>query len=156
MSTADSISIPIPRSVIAGIILDRLDGILGPAAAAEVVGGTPAIGAALGRGIYAGMTIHEEKPYALILLPGEAESVNWKDAIEWAKQQGGELPSRFDQLVLFKNLKREFKDAWYWSGASSAQDDVYAWSQGFYFGNQGSTHKSYSFRARAVRRLVIE
>ena len=116
----------------------------------------PAIGEAYEGGIYAGLTLHNGAPHKLVLLPGEAEDVDWKKALAWATKQGGELPSRIDQLVLLQNLKREFKDAWYWSGESYAGDDAYAWGQGFSYGTQGNLHKDYETRARAVRRLPIE
>lgn len=115
----------------------------------------PAIGAAWKGGIYAGLTVHDNDPAELILLPGD-EELNWKDAGAWAEKQGGVLPSRIDQLVLFKNLKAEFQEAWYWSGEQYAHDDAYAWCQSFSYGGQFSTHKSSHGRARAVRRLPLE
>src|SRR5688572_13285667 len=67
----------------------------------------PAIGAKMESGIYAGLSIENERPVALVLLPGD-EKLTWHDAVTWAEKQGGALPSRIDQLVLFKNLKGEF------------------------------------------------
>jgi hypothetical protein len=115
----------------------------------------PAIGADYEGGKYAGVSIENEQPVALVLLGGEAEDINWKDAGEWALKQGGVLPSRIDQLVLFKHLKSEFKETWYWSGEQYAGSDAYAWCQGFGYGGQGNGRKGYNCRARAVRRVKI-
>ena len=106
---------------------------------------------------YAGLILGEdgESDYHLFLRPGEAENTKWSDAMEWAKSNGGELPSRREQALLFANLKKEFKSAWYWSGEQHASDSDYAWVQTFASGSQNGYHKSNEFRARAVRRLKI-
>lgn len=113
------------------------------------------IGSTLEGGKFAGVTLHEEAPYELVLLPGEAEKVTFEEAEKWAAAQGGVLPSRFDQLVLLKNVKSEFKGEWYWSGERYADDADCAWGQGFSYGNQNYGHVSYRDRARAVRRIPI-
>jgi len=105
-------------------------------------------------GIYAGLSLENERPVALVLLPGEIEA-NWNDAMAWADKQDGNLPSRIDQLVLFKNMKSEFKEAAYWSDTPTAGDESYAWYQTFYYGDQTSIHKTIKLRARAVRRIAI-
>lgn len=115
----------------------------------------PLIGAQWQGGIYAGLTIHDERPFGLILLPGEFNG-KWSPAVSWATEQGGYLPSRFDQLVLLKNLKAEFKPEWYWSAERYAGDDAYAWNQSFGIGGQTSNHEDGDYRARAVRRLTIQ
>ena len=115
----------------------------------------PGIGAQLEGGIYAGLTIHDNQVMALVLLPGD-ESLNWKDAVAWAEKQGGELPSRIDQLVLWKNVKDQFKGEWYWSGEQYAPGGGFAWAQLFHYGYQYDCLKSSFFRARAVRRLTLQ
>ena len=115
----------------------------------------PAIGAEWEGGIYAGLSIEDNKPVALVLLPGD-EKLPWDAARAWATKQGGVLPSRFDQLVLFKNLKSQFKDKWYWSGEQCAPDPCYSWYQIFGDGGKDYTHKDETCRARAVRRVLIE
>lgn len=47
-----------------------------------------------------------------------------------------------------------FEDEWYWS--SSQFSALSAWDQDFVDGYQNSSGKSYEFRARAVRRLIIQ
>lgn len=121
----------------------------------QIAASLPTIGAAYHGGIYAGFTLDAGKPVALVLLPGD-DGLPWKYAIAWAEKQGGMLPSRIDQLVLFQNLKNEFLEALYWSGEQYALTDAFAWYQSFYDGSQGYGHKGYDYRARAVRRLPIE
>ncbi|HJT63122.1 MAG TPA: hypothetical protein VJ797_15740 [Burkholderiales bacterium] len=115
----------------------------------------PAIGGDFEGGIYAGLTLVDNTPFALVLLPGEAEEINWKDARAWAEKQGGMLPSRIDALMLFENLKDSFKPEWHWTGTPSAGDEAYAWIQLFYDGTQLTNPKSSHCRARAVRRVAI-
>ena len=112
------------------------------------------IGDAWHEGIYAGRSIHENEPVELVLLPEEF-SGNWKNAIAWAKAQGGELPSRIDLLVLWQNLCDQFKPDWYWSAEQYAGDASFAWYQSFDDGYQTSSHQYGELRARAVRRITI-
>ena len=104
---------------------------------------------------YAGLILGKEgeSSYHLILLPGEQEEINWSDALTWAKEQGGELPNRREQALLYANLKEEFKEAWYWSNTQHASGSFYAWCQSFSHGYQDYSLKSSELRARAVRRL---
>ncbi|MGE0289650.1 MAG: hypothetical protein AB7I42_25825 [Bradyrhizobium sp.] len=107
--------------------------------------------------MYAGIVCEAGRPsHHLILLPGEREDIGWNDAMEWADQSGGELPTRSEQALLFANLKDQFKEAWYWSGAQHVSRSDYAWAQGFYGGFQYYYRKHGKLRARAVRRSVIQ
>lgn len=108
---------------------------------------------------YAGIIIGKdgEPSHRLILLPGDASGLNWKDSNAWATGQGGELPTRREQSLLFANLKEQFEKAWYWSAETYEDDTAYAWYQFFGNGYQATSPKSsISCRALAVRRLVIE
>ena len=107
---------------------------------------------------YAGLVLSAdgEPAHHLILLPGEAEEVTWEQAKEWAAKQGGELPTRQEQALLYANLKSQFKPQWYWSGQAHETESSWAWYQYFIDGHQYDYLKSYEFRARAVRRLIIE
>lgn len=118
--------------------------------------GLPAIGTEWQGGIYAGLSIDDNKPVALVLLPGSIEDATWDKAGTWAKEQGGELPSRIDQLVLFKNLKSEFKEAAYWSGEQCAGLSDCAGTQSFNYGGQGGWRKDTTYHARAVRRIPLQ
>lgn len=107
---------------------------------------------------YAGLLLGKDgAPSAhLVLLPGEKESVTWSDAQAWARDAGGELPTRQEQALFYANLKDQFQPQWYWSSETHASASACAWSQIFTYGYQHCSDKSGLFRARAVRRLVIE
>lgn len=107
---------------------------------------------------YAGIILGKDgaPDHHLILLPGEAESVNWKDAQDFAVKAGGELPTRREQALLYANLKEQFQEAYYWSGEQHAAHSHFAWFQHFDNGYQDCYHKDYKLRARAVRRLEIQ
>ncbi len=92
----------------------------------------------------------------IILLPGEPETrLNHADATAWAIAQGGELPTRREQSLLFANLKEAFKEDWYWSSETHAAIADYAWFQGFGYGDQSSNYERGSLHVRAVRRQAI-
>lgn len=90
----------------------------------------------------------------LILLPGDMEDIEWADAGKWAAEQGGELPTRREQSLLFSNLKDEFEATWYWSAEVHESNSGWAWSQYFGNGNQSYSHQGNELRARAVRRFI--
>lgn len=115
----------------------------------------PRIGESWGGGTYAGLTLHDNTPMHLVLLDGEAEDLTWAKAKDWANglEDNAELPSRFDALVLFTNLRDKFQKAYYWTAAPS--EPGYAWCQDFSDGDQSWGHVNDELRARAVRRLPI-
>ena len=107
---------------------------------------------------YAGIVLDEDgiPTHHLVLMAGEIEDVTWDKAMEWANAQGGELPTRQEQALLYANCKQHFQKAAYWSNQQSDSDSGWAWYQYFGLGDQYYHPKSYALRARAVRRLVIE
>lgn len=106
---------------------------------------------------YAGVLVGKDGApnHHLILLPGDHDDLPWQAAMDWAKSIGGELPTRREQALLYANLPEQFKSEWYWSCEHHAAYSDSAWMQHFGNGNQGISHKSYDYRARAVRRLTI-
>jgi hypothetical protein len=88
----------------------------------------------------------------IILLPGTFQGT-WKKSMNWAAKQGGDLPNRVEEALMYATAKEEFEPSWYWSNTESASG--YAWYQYFTSGHQYYHHKDYELRARAVRRLVI-
>lgn len=116
----------------------------------------PAIGDPWQGGIYAGITLHNGIAMALVLLPFEVNDIKWGAAGTWAKEQGGELPSRIDALVLFENLKKEFSENWYWTATQHPGIESCAYVQYFDNGDQRWDRKDDGYRARAVRRFPIE
>jgi len=107
---------------------------------------------------YAGLILGKDgsQSYHLILIEGQKEQVNWQDAIKWANEVGGELPTRREQALLYANLKEEFEGSWYWSSEQHASYSDCAWCQDFDYGRQDTSFKLYELRARAVRRLIIQ
>ena len=107
---------------------------------------------------YAGQIIGKdgEPSYHLILRPGEISGKSWQESTAWAKDNGGELPTRREQSLLFANCHEHFEKDWYWSCETHKENDAYAWFQDFLSGTQNCYHKGNDdCRARAVRRLVI-
>jgi len=90
----------------------------------------------------------------LILLPGDAEDLDWEAAKAWAAEHGGELPTRREQSLLFSNLKGEFEPSWYWSIERHESNSGWAWYQYFRDGFQYYLHQDGELRARAVRRFI--
>jgi len=119
------------------------------------VSALPAIGAAYGGGIFAGITLHEDKLHALVLLADDGEDMEWPDALEFAAKRDGVLPSRIDMIVLYKNLRDQFRKTWYWTSEEHPVNADYAFVQLFGGGLQGYGHKGHDCRARAVRRVAI-
>ncbi|NMV42248.1 DUF1566 domain-containing protein, partial [Ralstonia insidiosa] len=70
-------------------------------------------------------------------------------------EQGGALPDRREQSLLYANLKAEFQPAWYWSGQAHETNSGWAWCQHFTSGNQLINYHNDELRARAVRRLTV-
>lgn len=122
---------------------------------AQPAAALPAIGAAFSGGIFAGITLHDDKLHALVLLPEDGDAMEWPDALEFAAKADGVLPSRIDMIVLYKNLRDQFKREWYWTSEEHPVDADYAFIQLFGFGHQNLGRKVYGCRARAVRRVAI-
>lgn len=104
---------------------------------------------------YIGLTVFENKPHHLILLPGEFTG-SWKKALAFAEKAGGVLPSRIDALILFDRARDQFKRDWHWTSQEYAGDADYAWCQYFGSGGQSANRKGSVCLARAVRRVPIQ
>ena len=104
--------------------------------------------------VYVGITLHDDKLHHLILLPGSTKA-GWHAAGDWAKAQGGVLPSRHDGLVLFEHAREHFERDAYWLDSQRADDPSYAWCQNFGWGSQSGGVLSWEPRARAVRRVLV-
>lgn len=117
----------------------------------------PVIGTPWHDGKFAGLTVFENRPFGLVLLPGELQREDWDKSGDWAKSLAGILPSRFDQLVLLQNMKGEFKtDVYYWSSEQRAGHPDSAYVQYFGDGIHYWTHRSRKCAARAVRRIPLQ
>ncbi len=115
-------------------------------------------------GIFAGLVRGRDgaADYLLILGPEKEMECPWQDAMDWAAgivendHADFAIPTRAEQAILFGNLRDQFEADWYWSCEQHAACSDYAWMQDFGNGTQYDFHESYSCRARAVRRLVIQ
>jgi len=122
----------------------------------------PALGAELDGGLFAGITTTVSGQHAaIVLLPAKPEKrLTWAQAISWAEQAGGQLPTRPVAAQLYATLKPQFEEVWHWT-VDQMQDDIgeegasYAWYCTFGYGNQGCSHKSYEGLARAVRLIPL-
>jgi len=104
---------------------------------------------------YAGIILKDGAPdYHLVAMAGEKE-LDWKDALDYAKKQGGALPDRREARLLWVNCAEKFQKRWYWTSEQHAAYSVYAWFQYFSDGGQYYGNKGYRYLARAVRRVPI-
>jgi hypothetical protein len=116
----------------------------------------PALGAQLDAGLFAGVITAKDGTHcAVVLLPARGEDLTWKKAVEWAKEQGGELPTRPVAALIFANVQNRPKDDWHWTSEAYEGDASYAWSCYFGNGDQYDTRKSYEGRAVAVRMIPL-
>lgn len=115
----------------------------------------PAVGQPLEGGLFAGLTTKPDGTHCAVVLLADkpTKDLAWKAAMNWAEKLGAELPSRPVSALLFANLKAEFDPSWHWT--SEQYDSSYAWTQGFDYGTQGNTGKSFQARARAVRLIQL-
>ncbi len=105
---------------------------------------------------YAGIILKDGRPsHHLVLLPPVGKGLTWDKAVEFAKKQKGELPTRQEQSLLFANCKQHIEGGWYWSCEPSADGSAYAWHQSFRYGTQYDWHKDDKGRVRLVRRVPI-
>jgi hypothetical protein len=115
-------------------------------------------------GIYAGLSITDDgRACHLVLAQTEREHrLDWEAAKAWAgdlRTEGFDdwsLMTRYDGLTLFRNLNGEFSENWHWTSEQHAQGSDCAWVQDFAYGDQYGYRKGGEYRARAVRRLVIQ
>lgn len=93
----------------------------------------------------------------IILLPDDKTLGNWQEAMDWAKDKGGDLPNRVEQALLFNQNKDLFEEDWYWANTTVEGSADWAWCQAFLIGGQLTSIKVNGLcRARAVRRVGIK
>ena len=122
--------------------------------ASVVLSALPALGADFEGGTFAGITTRPDGTHcAVVLLPGKADDLNWKDAKAWAAEQGGELPTRPVAALLFANVKSKLESEWHWT--ADEYNASYAWFCDFVNGYQGTSHKDDELAAVAVRLIPL-
>lgn len=124
------------------------------------VSNLPALGQALEGGTFAGLiTLPTGEHRAVVLLPDQGSQLTWKDAMAWAQERGGQLPTRPVAALLFANLKAGLRPAWHWTCEEDKDDDEedasFAWYCGFSDGYQSCFHKSVEGSAVAVRMIHL-
>lgn len=107
---------------------------------------------------YAGLILGKEgeADYHLVLIGGEVAQAGWAGAMSWARELGGELPSRRELSLLIANLKEQFEREWYWSREPQAGHPHLVWGQNFASGIQTVYGRAFRGHARAVRRVAVE
>ena len=117
-----------------------------------------AIGADFEGGKFAGLTtLQDGKHVAVVLLPNKSDKrLVWVDAMAWAAEVGGQLPTRPVAALLFANLKPEFEEEWHWTNEMTSWNESYAWVCNFLLGHQSYHHKVTNYAARAVRLIHLE
>lgn len=103
----------------------------------------------------AGLILKEDgtPDYWLIGLPGELEAATWQQAMDWANEQGGDIPNCRELNLLRTNARKEFKDDWYWSKQKTNCETAFI--QYFDNGDQLITILSAECRVRAVSRFHL-
>ena len=94
--------------------------------------------------------------YHLTLLPGANDGSDHDAQLQWASEQGGDLPDLTEQALLRSYAPDEFEKRAYWSKQKHATEAGWAWYTDFSYGHQDITHQTYKLPARAVRRLVFQ
>jgi hypothetical protein len=123
-------------------------------ASAIALASLPALGADLDGGIFAGIITRKDGQHcAVVLLPARGQDLTWKKAGAWAKDQGGELPTRPLAALIFANVQDRPQEGWHWT--SEEYGASYAWSCGFGDGLQSYDRKSFEGSAVAVRMIPI-
>jgi len=105
--------------------------------------------------LYSGILLGEdgEPDHHVILLPNNAVNLTWDEAMKFASDAGGDLPTRREQSLLFANIP-DLRGC-YWSNTQHSGESGSAWCQDFGHGYQGWSFTGSKCRARAVRRSVI-
>ena len=117
-------------------------------------------------GVFAGLLVDEKgRDYALIVPTDPASDIApapWKKAIadanafKTSQHADYTAANRLELAFCFATVPGLFKRDWYWSSTQYAPDPSFAWYQYFSNGYQYYYHKGYAYRARAVRRVLIE
>ena len=113
----------------------------------------PPINAALHGGIFAGLvTLPDGTHHAVILLPARPDKrLTWKQAMAWAADAGGQLPSRPIAALLYANARKTIEPDWYWTDETYGSS--YAWN--CYFDHGGQLYGSRSAEGCAVAVRLI-
>lgn len=117
----------------------------------------PALGADLHGGTFAGITTSKDGTHsAVILLPGNGTKLTWDKARAWAEEQGGQLPTRAVDALMFANVRSALPSrGWHWTSEEHEDDASVAWDCRFITVFQSNDLKSYECGAVAVRLIPL-
>ena len=116
----------------------------------------PALGAPLDGGIFVGaITQPDGNNVAVTLLPDQAKDVTWQAAMDWAKAQDAQLPTRPMAAMIIANTQHRPQSGWHWTCEEVKGYASVAWFCNFNSGNQYFTLKSSEGVAVAVRCIRI-
>jgi len=80
---------------------------------------------------------------------GDAE----QEAMDWAAQAGGQLPSRPIAALLYANARKTIEPDWYWTNEKEGSSS--AWGCNFLIGGQNCCYRSAEGCAVAVRLIPL-
>jgi hypothetical protein len=123
----------------------------------------PALGTTFEGGTFCGVTtLRDGSHCAVVLLDAKPDgALTWQAGMDWARDAGGQLPTRPVAALLYANAKDQFERDWYWTSDELHHDtgnehhSSSAWRQYFSSGRQLYNGKSYAFRCRAVRLIHL-
>jgi hypothetical protein len=115
----------------------------------------PALKQPLEGGVFCGViTLPDGKHYAVVKLDAKPEKrLKWQAAMDWAKEVGGQLPSRAVAALLFSVAQNLFEPNWHWTNEPFGSS--YAWFCYFYYGTQYYDLTSSEGCAVAVRLIPL-
>jgi hypothetical protein len=87
---------------------------------------------------------------------GAHPAAEWAAGLTLSGLSDWYLPARRELALCYANVPEVFEKVWHWSSTQSAGNAGCAWGQGFGNGNQSYGRKSDTYRARAVRRILID
>jgi hypothetical protein len=159
--TKNGVTIQIADDEVVRMALERLNGSAYPVDLRGIA--VPRIGEVWSGegGVYAGIARGRDNApdYHLIVGPEFDGTLDWERACVWPKSITVDGHSDFalwfrkEQSLSFANVGDLFKPEYYWSCEQCSSS--YAYVQDFYGGYQDTCGKASTYRARAVRRLVI-
>ena len=78
--------------------------------------------------------------------------MNWQEATDWAKAQGGRLPTKFELQALAESgeIPEDKRNFWYWSASSGSDWPGYAWYVNLTNGNTDIGAKTINIAAICV------
>lgn len=125
------------------------------APAALSLAALPPLKAELHGGLFAGLvTLPDGTHHAVALLPARPDKrLTWKQAMAWAAQAGGQLPSRPIAALLYANARETIERDWYWT--NEPEGSSYAWGCYFSYGFQYDRYRSAEGCAVAVRLIPL-